>query len=264
MKGLPPGFEGLLQRAVDGVSTVDASDHAVRQNAHLEGFPRLVDTIVAHHRLDGAAVFTGGSINRSNPELEPGTAGVTLPGFYRRSKAWDCVVVHRPTGLLVAALELKTMNREQGKNVQNRLEELVGLGADFRAAVRAGLMSPEKKRSLRRPYKAVASALPQRDLPSPFVGYLMVLPDSIEVTGRAVQPVRAQYSTMSRFDGTSQSARVAVALAQGMHDGLFDAGAVLIRKAGQPHSHESGAMSGLEFFEALADHIALVAERLDH
>lgn len=62
---------------------------------------------------------------------------VELPGFFRPEKSWDIVVVHE--GSLVAAIELKSIWSSYGNNMNNRTEEAVGSGYDFRAANKYGL-----------------------------------------------------------------------------------------------------------------------------
>jgi hypothetical protein len=63
---------------------------------------------------------------------------VVLPGYFRATKQWDIVVVHE--GLLVAAVELKSMLGSVGKNLNNRMEESIGSAADLQQAAEAGLL----------------------------------------------------------------------------------------------------------------------------
>ncbi|SID09599.1 Type-2 restriction enzyme PaeR7I [Mycobacteroides abscessus subsp. abscessus] len=62
-------------------------------------------------------------------------ADVTLdsivPGYYRRSKNWDVVAMHK--GHLVGVVELKSQHSSPGNNANNRIEEAIGSSVDARA-----------------------------------------------------------------------------------------------------------------------------------
>ena len=47
-----------------------------------------------------------------------------IPGYFRRSKNWDVVAMHR--GHLVGVVELKSQESSPGNNANNRIEEAVG------------------------------------------------------------------------------------------------------------------------------------------
>ncbi|MBK9697230.1 MAG: type II restriction endonuclease [Propionibacteriaceae bacterium] len=61
---------------------------------------------------------------------------LSLPGYYRRTKDWDLVVLHR--GVLVAAIELKSQVGSFGNNFNNRTEEAIGNAADIWRAYEEG------------------------------------------------------------------------------------------------------------------------------
>lgn len=61
---------------------------------------------------------------------------LSLPGYYRRSKDWDLVVLYR--GALVAAIELKSQVGSFGNNFNNRTEEAIGNAADIWRAYEEG------------------------------------------------------------------------------------------------------------------------------
>lgn len=68
--------------------------------------------------------------------------GLDLPGYYRPTKEWDLLVMHR--GILVAAVELKSIASSFGNNMNNRIEEAVGSAEDIRTAYREQLLGPTK------------------------------------------------------------------------------------------------------------------------
>ncbi|TFC01619.1 hypothetical protein E3O42_09600 [Cryobacterium adonitolivorans] len=55
-----------------------------------------------------------------------------IPGYYRRSKNWDVVAMHK--GHLVGVVELKSQVGSEGNNGNNRIEEALGNSFDARAA----------------------------------------------------------------------------------------------------------------------------------
>lgn len=86
-----------------------------------------------------------------------------LPGYYRVSKNWDLVVLHR--GMLVAAIELKSqVGPSFGNNFNNRAEEAIGNAADVWRAFEEGTFGSLK----------------------PWLGYVFVL----EETQKSTKPVK--------------------------------------------------------------------------
>lgn len=65
-----------------------------------------------------------------------------LPGYYRPTKEWDLLVVHRE--IIVAAVELKSIASSFGNNLNNRIEEAVGSAEDVRTAYREELLGPTR------------------------------------------------------------------------------------------------------------------------
>ncbi len=62
---------------------------------------------------------------------------VTLPSYFRPTKLWDVVVMHR--NRLVAALEFKSqVGPSFGNKFNNRAEEAIGSAQDFWTAFREG------------------------------------------------------------------------------------------------------------------------------
>jgi len=56
------------------------------------------------------------------------TIDTVVPGYYRRSKNWDVVALHK--GHLVGAVELKSQAQSPGNNANNRIEEAIGSSVD--------------------------------------------------------------------------------------------------------------------------------------
>lgn len=53
-----------------------------------------------------------------------------IPGYFRRSKNWDVVAMHK--GRLVGLVELKSQMTSPGNNANNRIEEAIGSPVDAR------------------------------------------------------------------------------------------------------------------------------------
>jgi hypothetical protein len=67
-----------------------------------------------------------------------GSRNLEVPGFYRPQKRWDIVVVHE--GVLVAAVEFKSILGSYGNNMNNRTEESLGNAVDLLEAAEQGLI----------------------------------------------------------------------------------------------------------------------------
>ena len=65
-----------------------------------------------------------------------------VPGYYRPTKCWDVLVVHK--GILVAVVELKSIGSSFSNNMNNRAEEAIGLSTDLLTAYREGVFGTVK------------------------------------------------------------------------------------------------------------------------
>jgi hypothetical protein len=93
-----------------------------------------------------------------------GRALITLPGYFRPTKVWDLVVVHKQC--LLGVLETKALcGPSFGNNYNNRIEEALGSSQDMWTAYREGLF---------------------RSSPEPFIGYVMLL----EEHDKSTSPVK--------------------------------------------------------------------------
>jgi hypothetical protein len=133
----------LGQQERQGVGgTKDAGNRgSVTGGAHLDGFIKLVRTLLVEGGLIGASVY-------------PNVANSVLPGYFRPCKEWDLVVVI--DSVLVATLEFKSQVGSFGNNFNNRVEEAIGNAVDLHTAYREGAFAPS---------------------PAPWLGYMMILED---------------------------------------------------------------------------------------
>ena len=69
----------------------------------------------------------------------------TLAGWYRNSKSWDLLVLQRGVPILV--VEYKSMSGSEGKNLNNRADEVFGIAEDARQAEINGILPPNLRRA---------------------------------------------------------------------------------------------------------------------
>lgn len=71
--------------------------------------------------------------------------GAVLAGWYRNSKAWDLLVIQH--GVPILAVEYKSMSGSEGKNLNNRADEVFGIAEDARQAEERGILPPNLRRA---------------------------------------------------------------------------------------------------------------------
>jgi hypothetical protein len=119
----------------------------------MDGFVALVVDIV---RANGLA----------HAQIHQKRAVLTLPGYFRPTKLWDLVVIHKND--LIATIELKSqVGPSFGNNFNNRTEEAIGTAHDLWTAYREEAFGKQ---------------------PRPFVGWLMMVEDA----PRSRSPERAE------------------------------------------------------------------------
>src|SRR3990172_4422294 len=115
----------------------------VTSGKNMDGFIALVLDIV---RANGLA----------HAHIHQKRAVLTLPGYFRPTKLWDLLVIHK--GELIAAIELKSqVGPTFGNNFNNRAEEAIGTAHDLWTAYREEAFGKQ---------------------PRPFVGWLMMVEDA--------------------------------------------------------------------------------------
>ncbi len=93
----------------------------VTAGKNMDGFRAMVLDIV---RANGLA----------HAEIHRVRALLTLPGYFRPTKLWDLLVIHKSE--LIAAIELKSQVGSFGNNFNNRTEEAIGTAHDLWTAYR--------------------------------------------------------------------------------------------------------------------------------
>lgn len=113
---------------------------------------------------------------------------VTLPGWFRPSKRWDITAFEN--GVLVAAIELKSINSSFGNNANNRAEEALGSAADVDYATHNHLLEPN-------------------DLPPNF-GYVLLIRKTPESSKASKLGARSRYSFDPVFEESSYIERFTI------------------------------------------------------
>jgi len=170
-------------------------------------------------------------------------AVLTLPGYFRPTKLWDLLVIHK--GELIAAIELKSqVGPSFGNNFNNRTEEAIGTAHDFWTAYREEAFGKK---------------------PRPFVGWLMLVEDAPE-SRSPVRDASTHFPVFDEFKGASYLKRYDLLCQKLVQEQLYTTAAVITspRTAAETGEFSSlSAMTSLKTFVAsLAGHIAAEAARL--
>jgi hypothetical protein len=171
-------------------------------------------------------------------------AVLTLPGFFRPTKLWDVVVIHK--GELVAAIELKSqVGPSFGNNFNNRTEEAIGTAHDLWTAYRERAFGNQ---------------------PRPFVGWLMLVEDATE-SRSPVKDNSPHFPVFEEFKGASYLQRYDLLCQKLTREQLYTTASVIASPRSAAASGEFSSLSpmtGLKtFVTSLAGHVAAEAARLE-
>jgi hypothetical protein len=224
MSVLPPDYEERVRDAVAHYWTTlgaqagknNSAEEADRGNRgavtggkQMDGFCRLVNWLLKANGMPDASIFVRGNLE--------------LPGFFRPTKQWDLIVVHRQH--LVAAIEFKSQAGPSfGNNFNNRTEEALGSALDLWTAFREGAFGVDR--------------------PRPWVGWLMCL----EECKKSTVPVAVDephFKVFDEFRGASYAKRYEILARKLVLEKHYDAAALLL-------STRSGASAG-NYREPAAD-----------
>lgn len=181
------------QDSKQGVATGarDAGNRtAVTGGKQLDGFVELLATILKDTGIDDTSIHV---------------KKTKLPGYFRSSKDWDLVVIHKDE--LLASIEFKShVGPSFGNNFNNRVEEALGSATDILAAYREGAFKPSHK---------------------PWLGWLLLLEDTPK-SRSPVQVYEPHFSVFDEFRGKSYAERYEVFAERLMREQLYDAACLLL------------------------------------
>lgn len=203
---------------------------AVTAGKNMDGFLALAEALVTANGLTDAEICVQRRV-------------LTLPGFFRPTKLWDMLVMHR--GQLVAALEFKSqVGPSFGNNFNNRSEEAIGTAHDLWTAYREGALG--------------------KDAPRPFLGWIMLVEDC-DASRSPVRDSQPHFPVFPEFRGASYSARYDLLCRKLVQENLYTAAAFLssprTAAADGAYQHLSDLTSLRTFVTEFAGHIATVVAR---
>lgn len=217
------------QTQIETGKTDQGERSGVTAGKNLDGFVDLIADLVRSNGLDHA-------------EIHRTRALLTLPGYFRPTKLWDLLVMHR--GRLVAALEFKSqVGPSFGNNFNNRSEEAIGNAHCLWTAYRENAFGNQ---------------------PRPFVGWVMLVEDAPK-SRAVVRDLSAHFNVFPEFQGASYLKRYDILCQRLVMENLYTAAAVI---ASPRSAIDTGAYADLSeltslktFVSSFAGHIATEACR---
>lgn len=222
--------EAALARQVEAGNVDVGTRGAVTAGKNMDGFLVIAQSLIEANGLHDAQICVQ-------------QRALTLPGFYRPTKLWDMLVMHR--GQLVAALEFKSqVGPSFGNNFNNRCEESIGTAHDLWTAYREGAFG--------------------EDAPRPFLAWIMLLEDCPK-SNAPVSDKQPHFPVDPAFRGASYAQRYDILCKRLVQEGLYTSATFLASPreaaADGAYRHISDLTSLRTFVTEFAGHIAAVAAR---
>ncbi len=115
IKGFWTGRDKQLQKQLPEGKADQGHRGAATGGKHFDGMLLLLASFLKAAGVPESSIFSQRSLE--------------IPGFYRPTKKWDLLVVHK--GKLLVVLETKAIVGSFGNNCNNRAEEAIGNAADL-------------------------------------------------------------------------------------------------------------------------------------
>lgn len=222
--------EAARQKQIESGKADQGERAGVTSGKNMDGFLALILDIIHANGLSDAEIYQ----NR---------AMLTLPGYFRPTKLWDLLVIHK--GELVAAIELKSqVGPSFGNNFNNRTEEAIGTAHDLWTAYREEAFGKQ---------------------PRPFVGWLMMVEDA-PGSRKPVGDKSPHFPVFEEFKGASYLKRYDLLCQRLAQEQLYTSATIIAAERSAVdtgHFSEFSSMTNLKaFVSSLAGHVASVASRL--
>jgi len=223
--------EAARQKQIESGKADQGERAGVTAGKNMDGFIALILDII---RANGLA----------HADIHQKRAVLTLPGFFRPTKLWDLLVIHK--GELIAAIELKSqVGPSFGNNFNNRTEESIGTAHDLWTAYREGAFGKQ---------------------PRPFVGWLMLVEDAPE-SRSPVKDNSPHFPVFEEFKGASYLQRYDLLCQKLTQEQLYTTASVIASPRAAADSGDFSSLSSMTslktFVSSLAGHIAGEAARLE-
>ena len=222
--------EAARQKQIESGSADQGERAGVTAGKNMDGFLALVLDIIKANGL-------------AHAEIHRKKAMLTLPGYFRPTKLWDLLVIHK--GELIAAIELKSqVGPSFGNNFNNRTEEAIGTAHDLWTAFREEAFGKQ---------------------PRPFVGWLMMVEDAPS-SRSPVRDSSPHFPVFEEFKGASYLQRYDLLCQRLVQEQLYTTAAVIAAERSAVDTGdftELSSMTNLKaFVTSLAGHVASSAARL--
>lgn len=223
--------EAARQKQIESGKADQGERAGVTAGKNMDGFIALILDII---RANGLA----------HADIHQKRAVLTLPGFFRPTKLWDLLVIHK--GELIAAIELKSqVGPSFGNNFNNRTEEAIGTAHDLWTAYREGAFGKQ---------------------PRPFVGWLMLVEDAHE-SQSLVKDNSPHFPVFEEFKGASYLKRYDLLCQKLTQEQLYTTASVIASPRTTANSGDFSSLSPMTslktFVTSFAGHIAAEAARLE-
>lgn len=229
---LPGNFDALVEQAVHafwcgrnipgGARSQGGTRDNVVGGKNMDGFIGLVEVVAANCGFPEA-------VHRRKSK-------VVLPGFFRATKDWDALVIHKKR--LLGVFEFKSQVGSFGNNFNNRSEEVIGSAADLWVAHHLGAYGYRTgpPTSISESPPPLLAPVYQSDPRPPFVGWLMLLEES----ERSTTPVRCatpHFPVFPEFNGASYARRYQLLCERLVERRLYTAAALELTSNGSSSCH---------------------------
>jgi len=222
--------EKAKQKQIESGKADQGERAGVTGGKNMDGFIDLVIDLVKANGL-------------AHAKIHQKRAVLTLPGYFRPTKLWDLLVIHK--GQLIAAIEMKSqVGPSFGNNFNNRTEEAIGTAHDLWTAYREEAFGKQ---------------------PRPFVGWMMLVEDA-PASRAAVRDSSPHFGVFPEFQGASYLKRYDLLCQRLVQEQLYTTAALMTSPRSARSSGAYGDMSDMTSFKtfvtSLAGHVAAEAARL--
>ena len=222
--------EAAVRRQIESGRTDQGERAGVTAGKNMDGFLALLLDVVKANGL-------------AHAEIHRNRTMLTLPGYFRPTKLWDLLVIHK--GQLIAAIELKSqVGPSFGNNFNNRTEEAVGTALDLWTAFREEAFGKQ---------------------PRPFVGWMMMVEDA-PGSRRPVRDSSPHFPVSDSFREASYLKRYDVLCQRLVQEQLYTTASVIASERSAVTTGKFSDLSSMTslrtFVAALAGHVAAEAARL--
>ena len=222
--------EAARQKQIESGRADQGERAGVTAGKNMDGFLALVLDIIKANGL-------------AHAEIHRKKAMLTLPGYFRPTKLWDLLVIHK--GELIAAIELKSqVGPSFGNNFNNRTEEAIGTAHDLWTAFREEAFGKQ---------------------PRPFVGWLMMVEDAPS-SRSSVRDSSPHFPVFEEFKGASYLQRYDLLCQRLVQEQLYTTAAVIAAERSAVDTGDFTELSSITnlkaFVTSLAGHVASSAARL--